>query len=569
MQCPECQTPHPDGQPFCGSCGHTLEQVPATDSPAAPSHDVFCRQCGSSLTMVGDITLARSGLITQVNENALDMLGYKQNEMQGKPFSLFVESTDLVIFFSRLNELLSGMKKQSFEITLKHREKKNIYVKMECFVDQKTSTPIDTVHIFITEITHSRLAAAQLQAQQDLLNLIFSITNNISTVSREHLAHSIHDTLKKICLFAKADRCFIYSINQPMFRLDPVYEWRQPLASLPGVTVKSKNISLSKIKHTLMRLRQEKTIVVHDTAVLTPQERGELTNWYHVDIGALICHIIYSEKYPIGVIGVARNTASDAWEPYGVELVKFFGDFIADRLASSGSDRKIGIKHQQGPARVEKQGRILRPSAPGTRVDISDIDPGFEEASKEISAVAADHAFTGGGMRLEKFSGKQAADKQPVFQRGDGLILLTCPYCGIQDSVSVEQFDMLGNAIRVTCRCRKQFTAVLEKRRFFRKTVHLEGYFALSGEVEPVETSNNTWGPMVVKDLSKTGLQFSSRKAKLVQPGDLLMVRFNLDNMNEALIHKPARVVSVTGYEVGCQFEGADSYDITLGFYFI
>jgi len=74
---------------------------------------------------------------------------------------------------------------------------------------------------------------------------------------------------------------------------------------------------------------------------------------------------------------------------------------------------------------------------------------------------------------------------------------------------------------------------------------------------------------MVVKDLSKTGLQFSSRKAKLVQPGDLLMVRFNLDNMNEALIHKPARVVSVTGYEVGCQFEGADSYDITLGFYFI
>jgi hypothetical protein len=47
------------------------------------------------------------------------------------------------------------------------------------------------------------------------------------------------------------------------------------------------------------------------------------------------------------------------------------------------------------------------------------------------------------------------------------------------------------------------------------------------------------------------------------------MVRFNLDNSNKALIHKAARVVSVTDNEVGCRFEGTDSYDITLGFYFI
>ena len=47
------------------------------------------------------------------------------------------------------------------------------------------------------------------------------------------------------------------------------------------------------------------------------------------------------------------------------------------------------------------------------------------------------------------------------------------------------------------------------------------------------------------------------------------MVRFNLDNTNQALIHKTARVISVTRHGVGCRFEGADSYDITLGFYFM
>ncbi|MBW1814083.1 MAG: PAS domain-containing protein [Deltaproteobacteria bacterium] len=99
----------------------------------------FCGQCGSSLPMVGSITLARSGLITLVGQKTLDMLGYDQGEMHGKPFSLFVESADLVIFFSRLNEMLSGAKKQSFEIALKRKNKNNIYVQLECWAECRPS----------------------------------------------------------------------------------------------------------------------------------------------------------------------------------------------------------------------------------------------------------------------------------------------------------------------------------------------------------------------------------------------------------------------------------------------
>jgi len=47
------------------------------------------------------------------------------------------------------------------------------------------------------------------------------------------------------------------------------------------------------------------------------------------------------------------------------------------------------------------------------------------------------------------------------------------------------------------------------------------------------------------------------------------MVRFNLDNPSRALIHKTARVITVGRHGVGCSFEGADKYDITLGFYFM
>jgi hypothetical protein len=154
--------------------------------------------------------------------------------------------------------------------------------------------------------------------------------------------------------------------------------------------------------------------------------------------------------------------------------------------------------------------------------------------------------------------------------RDDGLVLLTCPGCGAQESVSSREFDRLGNTIRVECPCSRIFYTVLEKRRYYRKPVSLDGYFSLGGELGPIGASGNIWGPMVVKDISKAGLRFISEKANLIHTGDLLMVRFNLDNSNRALIHKAVRVIHISQkHGVGCRFEGADSYDITLGFYFM
>jgi PAS domain-containing protein len=122
MECPSCKTKNPTSQKFCGSCGHKLEVTCIQCQATNPPHYKFCGHCGVSLADVGTLILARSGLITEVNQRALDMLGCNQKEMQGKPFSLFVERSDLVIFFSRLNELISTEKKQSFEIKLKHKD---------------------------------------------------------------------------------------------------------------------------------------------------------------------------------------------------------------------------------------------------------------------------------------------------------------------------------------------------------------------------------------------------------------------------------------------------------------
>lgn len=566
MECPSCQTANPAGQKFCGSCGQRLVAQChrcQTDNPAGYK---FCGQCGADLTQAGALTLARSGLITHVNEKALEILGRRHHEVQGKPFSLFVVQRDLVVFFSHLNELQSSAETQRFEINLQHKERHDLHVKLECAIDRNSPNSVDSVHIAVSEVADNQAAKARLQHQQELLGLVFTMTHNISTAGRTHLRQSIVDALKKVCLFTKADICFICSINRTTNRLDALYDWRQEALTKKGT--KTASVPLARVKRTIIKLRQEKVMAIADLADIEAADREELLSWHQLDIGSMACYLIYSGKIPTGVIGVAKQSAVEEWPPDSVSLVTFLGDFVSDRLPASAAPRRATAKSEPAAPplsaayAVHVAGRQHGAGKPSHQPSSERITRSPENSRRTLPDMTRP-------MLLEPCSGSRTTDQQPVFPRDDGLVLLTCPRCGIQEPVAVGQFEKLGNAVQVSCPCRKQFLVVLEKRRFFRKSVRLDGYFSIGGDLGAIGADGSIWGPMIVEDLSRAGLRFSSQNADLARPGDMMMVRFNLDNSNRSLIHKAARVVSVTGNEVGCKFEGADSYDITLGFYFM
>lgn len=573
MKCPQCQTQNPTGQKFCGACGQRLESVCPQCGQVNPAGYKFCGQCGADLSGMGTITLARTGLITQVTPKVLEALGYADNEMHGKSFSLFVMRDDLVIFFAHWNELLSSAEPQSFEITLMHKTQKHIYVLLECRIASSSRPSKDTITIQLTGNTKNHLAAAQRQTQQDLLALILTVTHNISTVSKHHLALSIEDALKKICLFSHADYSFIYGFNRLANKLDLLYQWRQTASDAPMDHRAPQSIALSQVKNTIVELRQEKSLVVKDLSALEQWQCDELFAWLNIKEGALICYLFYSGKIPIGIIGVVDSAVRAPWRPECTALIRFLGDFLADRLFSSQEHHQPTEKRSLATALEKSQTlaplfdkKLIEPSSSGEEK----LRAGEAQASQKVSARRSKILMAmNRPMLFEKNTGREPLEQLQVFPRDDGLVLLTCPNCGLQESVSVERFEKHAGSLRVDCPCHKVFAAVLEKRRFFRKSVRLDGYFSLSGDLGIDGGAGSIWGQMIVKDLSKAGLRFSTEKVHLIKPGDLLVVRFNLDNTNKALIQKPARVITISGNTAGCRFEGEDSFDITLGFYFM
>lgn len=578
MDCPACHTSCQPGQKFCGACGHKLQKGCSHCGATNPPGYHFCGRCGHNLAVSGALALMRSGLIAEIDQKAAALIGNQKEDMTGKPFSLYVAREDLPVFFSHWNELLSTGTTQTVELALRHRKGHKIYVQAECGVEENPVQAFELVHLRLSDVSARKMALNQLQYQQDLLHLIYTLAENLRTVSKHHLGSTMTDALKKISLFTKADRCFVYSINRSMKRLEIYQQWCQP--SSPAGRAKFKAVPLSMIKRSIIRLRKEHVYIVDDVSRLAPAERYELLTWHHADLGAVMCHLIYSRGQPIGIVGTARNQTNEPWSEDCIALVKLFGQIVSDLLPlpSEADSKKTSAKTPaaNGFPFTDLHLNDLGP----TRPEGNSRQPQHAKHPKPTQVMQKNHRTTpaedvkrlpdvGKPMQLKLLTADKPQDQQTVFQRDDGLILLTCPYCGIQESVTNAQFQKIGNAVQVQCSCHKQFAAVLEKRRSYRKPVQLEGYFTIVDETGTNNAKGSIWGLMTVKNLSKTGMRFYAKQVDLIHPGDLLMVRFNLDNSNQALIHKKVEVISINGNEVGCRFKEADQYDITLGFYFI
>jgi PAS domain S-box-containing protein len=575
MECPACHNDNPPGQKYCGICGQNLEKECGSCGETNPLAFNFCGRCGHSLAAAGTITLTRSALIADVDQEAAALLGYPREEMTGKPFSLFVFREDLPIYFVHWNELRGSYKRQTSELALRHKTGKKIYVMIQWTYEEHTDPQNQLFQLNLNPAGSQRSALDQLQHQQDLLNLISSLADSVRTASSRHLDAAIVQGLKEICLFSKADRCFIYTINRRRKKLEISHQWSQP--SGPGTKTPTQTVPLAAIKRSIARLRRERAYFIDDVSKLPVGERAGLLAAFNSLPGSLMCQLIYTHKRPIAIVGIAKNQAESEWPPECAALIKLFGHLVCDLLPSA-----IEGKGTLPAKSVSIEEGIRRPKSSRSKEDRNDhghpaqpvrAGKSGRQGAKTLNAKSSPIEAKplpdlGRPMQLEKLAGKQSIERQRVYAREDGLVLLTCPHCGLRESVTLARFERLGNAITVLCNCHKRFAAVLEKRRSARKAVHLEGHFTIA-EYGPNDTKGSIWGPMVVKNLSKSGMRFSSQRADLIRPGDVLMVRFNLDNSNKALIHKKVEVVSIQGKYVGCRFTEADEYDITLGFYFI
>jgi len=570
MTCPKCGTETAQGLNYCGGCGAQLKNACPGCSTINPPFFTYCGQCGRNLVDVGAVLLNRAGLILTADATALKVIGQEAGTVKGKPISLFIKVDDLVIFYSHWNELIRSSQRQSVEIEMSPSPGTTVHAQVEMRLLRGRQGQTPRIHMAISDMTDVRMALQDAQALQDLIHLIFTWADAFHPTQEAAREKTIGSVLEKVGLFAAAQYGFISRIDVKdkclvtdfLWRLSPDEKADSPPPAMP----------IALMARFFDQLIRDCQFLVNDTGTLSSLERRVLREWHQTDLGAIMCHVIYRRKTPIGVIGVA-TTRPTRWSDNAVALAKLAGRLMADALPLSRSGLTV-IQPRQASEPLDGN---ITPASTVETIDIADIEI-IEEPPEAASPSAGTPSGKAGGRSkgVVKPKMKFATDRQPgdkgrkaVFPGDDGKYLMTCPQCGFQDTVSGRLFELVGSAVRVQCPNDHRFRIIRELRTIYRKQVRLEGYFAQALHNGNKLASGDVWGPMVVQNLSKAGLKFVCGNANQLRIGDRLQVRFNLDNANLTLIKKAVIVKSVHADTVGCQFHGTDKYDAALGFYFL
>jgi predicted DNA-binding antitoxin AbrB/MazE fold protein len=144
--------------------------------------------------------------------------------------------------------------------------------------------------------------------------------------------------------------------------------------------------------------------------------------------------------------------------------------------------------------------------------------------------------------------GTHLMETRKVHVSKDDMALLECPYCRSSRIVNAAKYRNRKDPLKVKCICRKTFNVAFEWRGARRKETYLDGYYSKL-------PARKDWNRMRVKDLSETGVGFTTLTTHDLKEGDKVKVKFRKDDGKYSEVEKIAIVRRVLkDNNVGCEF---------------
>ena len=151
---------------------------------------------------------------------------------------------------------------------------------------------------------------------------------------------------------------------------------------------------------------------------------------------------------------------------------------------------------------------------------------------------------------------------QKIFINKDNTVTLICPHCGTNKTVNAAKLkDKISNApVKIKCACKSIFRIIIEFRKEYRKSTHLEGHYSSL-------PAGRECDKMIVKNISRTGIGFTTLSMHSLKKNDKIRIKFTLDDRKRSEIDKEIIVRMVNNEYISGEFADSDLPDKALGFY--
>jgi hypothetical protein len=152
-----------------------------------------------------------------------------------------------------------------------------------------------------------------------------------------------------------------------------------------------------------------------------------------------------------------------------------------------------------------------------------------------------------------------------------GKALVVCPQCGDAQKIDVIPHKAIDKVckLKVSCgKCGSDLDVMVNFRNCYRKNTRLSGLYKLDGSTKDDYRGSGEAQEAVIENISKYGLGFKMMTPDTLKVGDILHMKFVLDNSKRTVVSKKVIVKRVKENFVGVQFvKSVDSSEPDLAFY--
>ncbi|MBW2513586.1 MAG: hypothetical protein JRE21_03315 [Deltaproteobacteria bacterium] len=146
------------------------------------------------------------------------------------------------------------------------------------------------------------------------------------------------------------------------------------------------------------------------------------------------------------------------------------------------------------------------------------------------------------------------------YANADDTVKIICPECGLSKSFDTNEYKTPSRGIKARCTCGNVFRCIIEFRKYYRKSVDFAGDYR--------NEKSGDAGRMAVESISLGGIDFVNQTSgNLIMKNDILAVSFQLDDANQTLIRRKAKVTASENNIIKAEFIKSQPYDKDLGFY--
>jgi len=142
---------------------------------------------------------------------------------------------------------------------------------------------------------------------------------------------------------------------------------------------------------------------------------------------------------------------------------------------------------------------------------------------------------------------------EKIFLTKSSNAVVLCPQCGKTKMVDFDRFIDMDKEIKlkVTCKCSHVFSVILERRRYVRTKVNLQGCL--------IDGNKNY--PITIMDISRMGIKLRTKEVLGLNPEYKVVIEFILDDAGGSKVSKDVIIRKIDKNYIKVEFLSQSHYD--------